>query len=476
MKKPSNALITLAVTALWAAIIPGVAAAKALPNFIIVYTDDQGYADTGEYGAEDFETPNLDQMAAEGIRFTSFYSTANACSPARAALMTGCYPLRVGIPHVLGPSKRRPDKPAVGLHPDEITIAELLKAKNYATACVGKWHLGDIPAFLPTNQGFDSYFGLPYSNDMWPKHPTAKNYPDLPLVKGTDTVELNPSQDSLTTRYTEHALDFIRKNSEKPFFLYLAHSMPHVPLGVSDKFRGKSEQGMYGDVIMEIDWSVGQIIATLKELGIDDNTMIVFTSDNGPWLSYGDHAGSALPLREGKGTTWDGGHRVPCIVRWPREIPGGQVSDVMVANFDFFPTFAGRADIAVPNDRIIDGKDIWPVLTGKETQDSPHEAFYFYRGPNLEAMRSGSWKLHWPHGYRSLNGRDGGTGGMPVRYEQLKTPLALYNLSIDIGEIKNLADDHPDRVAELNKRMEAHQKAIKEEARPQGQKENPFGD
>ena len=454
-------LLALAATLLLSA------GAQALPNFILINTDDQGYADTGAYGAKDFETPNLDQMAREGLRFTNFYCPANACSPSRAALMTGCYPVRVGIPHVLGPSKKNPNRPAIGLNPDEITIAEVLKGKGYATACVGKWHLGDIPEFLPTNQGFDSFFGLPYSNDMWPNHPTAKNYPALPLLEGTEVFEVNPDMNQLTTRYTERALSFIRDNAKRPFFLYLAHSMPHVPLGVSDKFRGKSKQGMYGDVIMEIDWSVGEIIRTLKELGIDENTMVIFTSDNGPWLSYGDHAGSALPLREGKGTTWDGGHRVPCIVRWPGQIPAGQVSDVMVANFDFLPTIAARANTTPPTDRIIDGKDIWPILRG-ESNLTPHDAFFFYRGPKLEAVRSGSWKLHRPHAYRSLGGGKGGTGGLPVKYIQRKTPLALYSLKNDIGEKVNIADKYPDRVAALKKRMNDFEATLKREARPAG--------
>ncbi len=443
------------------------AGAQALPNFILINTDDQGYADTGAYGAKDFETPHLDQMAREGIRFTNFYCPANACSPSRAALMTGSYPVRVGIPHVLGPSKSRPDKPAVGLNPDEITIAEVLKTKGYATACVGKWHLGDIPKFLPTNQGFDSFFGLPYSNDMWPKHPTAKHFPDLPLMEGTKVLEVNPDMNQLTTRYTERALSFIQNNAKRPCFLYLAHSMPHVPLGVSDKFRGKSKQGMYGDVIMEIDWSVGEIIRTLKELGIDDNTMIIFTSDNGPWLSYGDHAGSALPLREGKGTTWDGGHRVPCIVRWPGQIPAGQVSDAMVANFDFLPTIATRASAAAPSDRIIDGKDLWPILRG-ESNVTPHDVFFFYRGPQLVAVRRGPWKLHLPHPYRSLDG-EGGTGGTPVKYIQRKTPQALYNLDDDIGEKNDLLALHPDIVAELQTRISNFKETMKQEARPTGE-------
>ena len=442
-------------------------AAQAAPNFVVIFADDQGYADTGLYGATEFETPHLDQMAREGIRFTNFYSPANACSPARAALMTGCYPVRVGIPNVLGPSIRSKGNP-VGLNPDEVTIAEVLKAAGYATACIGKWHLGDIPEFLPTNQGFDSFFGLPYSNDMWPKHPTAKDYPDLPLLNGTDVVELNPDMDTLTTRYTEKAVEFIKTNKDHPFFLYLAHSMPHVPLGVSDKFRGKSKQGMYGDVIMEIDWSVGQILDTLKALGIDGNTMVIFTSDNGPWLSYGNHAGSARPLREGKGTTWDGGHREPCIVRWPGQIPAGQVSDTMIANFDFFPTIAARAGAVVPHDRIIDGVDIWPVLTGA-AESPPHDYFYFYLRSEFQAVRKGPWKLHFPHEYRSLKDQPG-NDGTPGPYIQKQTPLALYNLDEDISESTDVSAAHPDIVQELQAAGEAFSATLVKEARPAGEK------
>ena len=304
---------------------------------------------------------------------------------------------------------------------------------------------------------------------MWPKHPTATGYPDLPLIENDKVLEYNPDMDQLTTRYTEKALSFIRANPDRPFFLYLAHSMPHVPLGVSDKFRGKSKQGMYGDVIMEIDWSVGEIIRTVKELGIDENTMIVFTSDNGPWLSYGNHAGSALPLREGKGTTWDGGQRVPFIVRWPGRIPAGQVSDELAVNFDVLPTIAARAGLTPPTDRVIDGRDLWPLLSGEKDAQTPHDAFFFFRGPNIVAVRQGPWKLHRPHGYRSLNGGEGGTDGIPVKYAQLETPLALYNLDTDIGETTDVAESHPDLVTQLQALMDNFDKTMANEARPAGQ-------
>ena len=288
------------------------------PNIILILTDDQGYADVGVYGAEGFETPNLDRMAAEGMRFTSFYAPNAACSPTRAAIMTGSYAPRVGIPHVLSPRSRR------GLNPDETTIAEVLKARGYATTAVGKWHLGDHPTFLPTNHGFDSYFGIPYSNDMSPapannpREGANLTYPGLPLIRDTIVVEREPDQRLLVSRYTEEVVNFIEREAGGPFFVYLAHSFPHVPLWASDRFEGTTARGLYGDVIAEIDWSVGEILGTLERLGLDENTLVVFTSDNGPWLLLGNHGGSAGPFREGKATTFEGGHRVPALFRWPR--------------------------------------------------------------------------------------------------------------------------------------------------------------
>jgi arylsulfatase A len=293
---------------------------KRPPNFIIIFIDDMGYADVGCFGAEGYQTPNIDRMAAEGMRCTDFYAAAPVCTPSRAALMTGCYPQRVGLPNVLGP------KSQIGIGDSEMTIAQVLKPLGYATACFGKWHLGHLPQFLPTHHGFDEYFGLPYSNDMWPKHPEApQNYPDLPLVEGDRTIALNPDQTQLTTWYTERAVRFIEKNQGRLFFLYVPHSMVHVPLHVSDKFKGKSKKGLFGDVVMEVDWSVGQILDTLRRLHLDKDTMVLFCSDNGPWLSYGEHAGSAKPLREGKATTFDGGQREPTIFWWPDHIPAGKV-------------------------------------------------------------------------------------------------------------------------------------------------------
>jgi arylsulfatase A len=430
------------------------------PNFIIIFTDDQGYADVGKYGAQGFKTPNLDRMANEGIRFTDFYVAQAVCGASRAALLTGCYPNRIGM---LGAPSH---KSTHGIHENELLLSELFKQNGYNTAIYGKWHLGHLPPFLPTRHGFDDYFGLPYSNDMWPFHPERPNaYPDLPLMRGEEIIDYNPSMDKLTTWYTEHAVEFIENNKNNPFFLYVAHSMPHVPLGVSNKFRGKSEQGMYGDVIMEIDWSVGQILSTLRRLDLDENTMVMFTSDNGPWLSYGDHAGSAGPLREGKGTTWDGGQREPCIMWWPGTIPAKSTCKEPVMTIDILPTWANLLKTDLP-EHIIDGKDIWPLIQNKPDTKSPHDALYFYWGDELQAIRSGRWKLHFPHKYRTLAGRQGGTGGMPVKYEQGRTDLALFDLENDMRESNNVAEKYPDVVDRLKKMATEFDRSLHENQRP----------
>jgi arylsulfatase A-like enzyme len=328
-------------------------------------------------------------------------------------------------------------------------LPEILKDRGYATAIFGKWHLGHHPQFLPQRHGFDRYFGLPYSNDMWPLHPTNKSFPPLPLIDGDKVIEHNPDQTQLTTWYTERATQFIADNHDRPFFLYVPHSMPHVPLFVSDKFKGKSKTGMLGDVIAEIDWSVGQILQSLEEHGIDDETLVLFTSDNGPWLSYGNHAGSAGTHREGKGTTWDGGHCVPCLARWPGKIPAGTTCTEFASTIDVLPTFAKLAGSEAPQDRIIDGRDIWPLLSGQPGAESPHEAFYYYWDNGLEAVRSGKWKLHFPHAYRTLDGPPG-NDGLPGPYKQARTQLALYDVETDIGETNDVAAEHPDVVERLS--------------------------
>jgi arylsulfatase A-like enzyme len=416
------------------------------PNVVIIFADDQGYGDLGCYGSKEIETPNLDRMAREGVRFTDFYVAQAVCSASRAALLTGCYPNRVGLLGALNPSSTH------GISDQEKTLAEVLKPRGYATAIYGKWHLGHRPKFLPTRHGFDDYFGLPYSNDMWPKHPSGK-FPDLPLIEGEKVVALNPDQTKLTTWYTERAVRFIEKNKDRPFFLYLAHNMPHVPLHVSDKFKGKSKQGLYGDVIMEIDWSVGEVLSALKKHGLDERTLVLFTSDNGPWLSYGNHAGSAGPLREGKMTTWEGGLREPCLMRWPGKIPPGIVCREPAMTIDVLPTVAKLAGAELPRHKV-DGLDIWPLIVGQPGVKSPHEAFYFYWNQDLQAIRSGRWKLHFPHSYITLADEAAGKDGQPSSYKQAKTPLALFDLQDDPGESKNLADQHPEIVRRLEQLAE----------------------
>jgi len=354
--------------------------------------------------------------------------------------MTGSYSNRVGILGALNHTAE------FGINANEMTLPEVLKQRGYATAIFGKWHLGHRKPFLPIHHGFDEYLGLPYSNDMWPRHPERKDFfPDLPLIEGDEIAKLDPDQSQLTTWYTERAVKFIEKHSKEPFFLYVPHSMPHVPLFVSDKFKGKTAGGLYGDVIAEIDWSVGQIADALRRAGIEDNTLIVFTSDNGPWLSYGNHAGSPGPLRESKATAFEGGVRVPFVARWPGRIPRGSVADVPAMTIDLLPTFAKLAGAPVPTDRIIDGRDIWPVLSGERSE--PHDALYFYWGAELHAVRSGNWKVHLPHPYQSLD--FSGNDGKPGKYITKKIELSLFDLAADIGETTNVADRNPETVKQL---------------------------
>jgi len=427
-----------------------------LPNFVIVFIDDMGYNDIGPFGAEGIETPNLDRMAANGMKFTDFQVSSAVCSASRAALLTGCYHTRVGVTGAIMPDRK------VGLHPDEMTLAELCKQKGYATACYGKWHLGHLPQFMPGTQGFDEYFGIPYSNDMWPYNPKpadpnskihSHNFPPLPLYEDEKVInaDVKPAdQAQLTTQYTERAVGFIEKNRDKPFLIYLPHSMVHVPLYVSDKFKGKSKRGLYGDVVMEIDWSMGQIMNALKENGVDDNTLVVFTSDNGPWLNYGDHAGLATPLREGKGTMFEGGCRVPTLMQWPGVIPPQSTCGQMVSSIDLFPTIAERIGAALP-DQKIDGIDIMDVLKDPKAKIERKYFFHYYGGGQLHAVRDQRWKLHFPHRYRTLTGRSGGRDGIPVKYDYIKCGLELYDLQNDVGESENVIDQFPDVVARLKK-------------------------
>lgn len=410
------------------------------PNFIIILADDLGYGDLGVYGSDN-KTPNLDQMASEGIKFNDFYVAASVCSPSRAALITGCYPQRIGLPEVLHPWSE------IGINSNDKTIAEILKTEGYKTAIFGKWHLGHHQQFLPAKHGFDEFYGIPYSNDMWPNHPTKPNYfPDLPLIENEETIDYNPDQSQFTTQFTERTIQFIKKHSSNPFFIYLAHPMPHVPLFVSDKFKGKSGAGLYSDVIMELDWSVGEILSALKEEGLDEKTMVIFLSDNGPWLSYGNHAGSAGILQEGKTTTFDGGQRVPCIMRWPGEIPAGRASDEFVTAMDLLPTITMLSNGKLPEYKI-DGKDIWPLISSQPGAKSPHDAFNYYNVWKLEAIRSGKWKLHLPHEYFSMiiPGKD----GFPGLSEWKNIDLSLFDLSDDPGELNDVSSEHPEIVEKM---------------------------
>ena len=454
----SRLLLPLAV--LGGAFVVSASAADRPPNVVIIFTDDQGYGDVGCFGAKGFETPNLDKLAAEGRRFTNFHVAQPVCSASRTGLLTGCYPNRLGIHGALGP------KSAVGISDQETTLAQMFKNAGYATGMAGKWHLGDSTKFLPTHHGFDEYLGLPYSNDMWPLHPDYVNlppnmakkkqgYPDLVMFEGDQVIDpevTGEDQAQLTTKYTERAVRFIDAHKDKPFFFYLAHNMPHVPLFVSDKFKGKSKQGLFGDVIMEIDWSVGQVVEALRRNGLEDDTFLLFTSDNGPWLSYGNHAGSAGPLREGKGTCWEGGVREPTIMRWPGHLPGGTVCDNMAMTIDLFPTLAKLVGGKLP-DHPIDGLDVWPLLAGQPGAVNPHEAYWFYYETNqLQAVTSGDghWKLQLPHTYRTLNGRPGGRDGTPANYDNRKLAAAeLYDLTADISESKDVAAEHPEVVEKL---------------------------
>ncbi|MEM8486272.1 MAG: sulfatase [Bacteroidota bacterium] len=417
---------------------------EAPPNIILIFADDLGYADLGSYGATTINTPHLDALAADGVRLTNFYVSSPVCSASRAALLTGSYHRRVGISGALNPHSKR------GLNNDEITIAEMLKPQGYATAAVGKWHLGHLEPFLPTNHGFDSYFGIPYSNDMSPDpannpRERARKWPPLPLVQGLDTIEKEPNQSMITQRYTSKAVDFIKAHTDQPFFLYLAHTMPHVPLYTAPEFQGTSVQGAYGDVIQEIDWSTGELLKTLEEEGLADNTLVIFTSDNGPWRVFGNHGGECGPLRGRKGSVWECGIRVPFIARWPGHIPASSVQDAPAMTIDMLPTLAQLSRSSYPADKI-DGKNVWPLLTG-QSSTSPHKTLFFYYAQQLQALRHDDWKLQLPHTYRKVD--IVGADGMPGTYTFPATGLELYNLATNPGESIDVASAHPELVAYL---------------------------
>ncbi|MCI0702262.1 MAG: sulfatase [Planctomycetia bacterium] len=433
------------------------------PNIVLILADDLGYGDLGCYGNKKIKTPNIDKLAAEGTRFTSFYVSQPVCSASRASLLTGCYANRVSMAGALNHLSK------VGIHKDERMLQELLQAKGYATACYGKWHLGDRAPFLPTKRGFDDFAGLPYSNDNGPLHPTMPNLPALPFYRGEKILEKDPDQSKFTRRFSDLAVEFIAKHQHEPFFLYIPHVMPHVPIFASPDFKGKSSVGLYGDVVEELDWGVGEVLAALKQYNLEKNTLVIFLSDNGPFLSYGTHAGSAGPLREGKLTTFEGGVRVPGIARWPGKVPTKHVNDTPLMTIDLLPTLCKVAGAEQPKLKI-DGKDIAPILFGEANAKSPHDAYFFFAGDELHAVRSGKWKLHLPHEYLSVNGptrTDGkpanhgkqkpeamsssGLRGIASRhgYKIEKTELALYDLDTDIGEKVNVAEKHPDVVKKL---------------------------
>jgi len=421
---------------------------SAPPNIIFILTDDQGYGDLGIYGATDITTPNLDLLAKRGAYFTSYYATQPVCSASRASIMTGCYSDRIGIHNAYSPGSK------VGLNPEETTIAELLKEQGYATGIFGKWHLGDAPKFQPRKHGFDAFYGILFSNDMWPKHPqqgSGFNFPDLYLYENETPIQLLEDQTFLTQALTDRAIEFIKRNKNTPFFVYLPHPQPHVPLFASQEFRNTQDRGLYGDVIAEIDASVGRIWETLKDEGLNENTIIVYTSDNGPWLSYGGHSGSSGIFREGKGTNWEGGHRVPGIVYYPKKIAPNTRIDTPAMGIDWLPTLAELTGSKLPEKKI-DGASLVPLLTGTTT-NAPHENFFFYYRTNeLHAVRHQNWKLYVPHTYRSLNGRVGTNDGFPIPYEMntIETP-ALFDLENDPSETLDVAADHPEMVEKITK-------------------------
>ncbi|MBI4662331.1 MAG: sulfatase [Verrucomicrobia bacterium] len=447
---------------------------RRLPNVVLVLTDDMGYGDVGCFGAQDVATPNIDRLAKEGMRFTSFYVAQAVCTASRAALMTGCYANRVGLFGALNHTS------TAGIHEDETLLPELCRQRGYATAIYGKWHLGTLPKFNPTRHGFDEYLGIPYSNDNSKFHPSVRDMPPLPLYEGERVMENDSDQAQFTRRFTERAVAFIRRHRERPFFLYVPQVMPHVPIFASKSFQGQSQRGLYGDVIEELDWSVGEITRALAETGLTAQTLVIFASDNGPFLSYGTHAGSAKPLREGKLTTFEGGLRVPCVMRWPGRVPAGAVCDEPAAMIDLLPTLCELTGTRLP-DKAIDGRSIRPLLMGEPGARSPHEALFFYAGEELQAVRSGPWKLHFAHRFLTVDGEPG-RDGKPANWGKLKPnsitqsglegiasrhgyrveriEKSLFNLADDIGETRNVAAEHPDVVARLEKLAEPVREAL----------------
>ena len=453
------------------ALIPTASQGARPTNFVLIYLDDSGYGDFSCNGAIGYTTPNIDKMAFEGIRFTHYLAPQPVSGASRAGLLTGCYPNRIGFYGAPGPGSD------IAIPEKETTMGEMLQGVGYKTAIFGKWHLGCIPEKMPLQNGFDEYFGLPYSNDMWPHHPqTPKAYPDLPLYEGESVVEYNPDMNSLTTRYTEHAVDFITRNRKNPFFLYLAHSMPHVPLGVSDKFRGKSHQGLYGDVMMEVDWSVGEVLKILRKYGLEKNTLVILASDNGPWLNYGNHAGNTGGLREGKGTTFEGGSRVNCIMYWKGHITGGAICNELISGIDIFPTLADIAGAPLP-ELPIDGLSLRDLIEGR-TDKSPRENFVYWYGHNsLEAVTDGYYKLVFPHSHRTYEGFAPGNDGRPGEVVDIKLDhCELYDLRRDPGERYNVIDELPEEVKKLEAIADLYRELLGDDLRQiKGSQRRPVG-
>lgn len=446
--------------AMTAGITAGIAAhAAEKPNIVVLLTDDQGYGDLRCYGNPKVTTPNIDRLASQGTLYTDFYAGAAASTPSRAGLLTGRYAERVGVPDVVD------DTSDNGLKADELTVADYLKQHGYATGMFGKWHLGYQPEYMPCRHGFTEFYGLPYSMDMWPFHPAPDHaYRALPLYENEEVVEYNPPVDEMTTRLTDRAVDFIRRKAgdDAPFFLYLPYTQPHVPLGVSDKFRGKSGEGLYADVLMEIDWSVGQIVNTIDSLGLGENTLILFTSDNGPWLSYGDHAGTTLGLREGKGTTFEGGQRVPLVARMTGTIPAGKTDSRFFSALDLAPTIIGMADAGMPGkNNNFDGQDVAAILKGEKAE--AHKPFFFVYNGKVEAVRDGRYKCVAPHAYRIVTepGRDGCPGRQIIN--GASTCLALFDLEKDPYEKNDISKKKPEITARLHAMIEEFQKEMDKE-------------